>query len=166
MTGVRDGRPHPTGNAALSRRATDVPVGTEIVRFIVDDANAVQFSRSHDAARIPTEMRWPAVMHRNILDVIPTDQLAGFHALIEAVRATKQPAGFQFPSSFSPGELRAAYAQTVCRHPGWVSVAVFDIAVAVKLPAELEKVAGGSGGTGTCLIGTMALAQQIASWLF
>jgi hypothetical protein len=103
-------------------------------------------------------------MHRNILDVVPPEQLSGFHALLLAVRTTKQPAGFQFPSSFNPGELRAAYAQTVHKHPDWVSLAVFDIALAVELPDALESAAGGS--TGTCLIGTLALAQQIASWLF
>jgi hypothetical protein len=125
------------------------------VRFIVDDQDCVQFSRSHDAARIPSALRWPAIVHQNFLDAAPPDQRAGFQALLLAVRTTQHPSGYQFQSSHIPGEMRAVYAQPVAKHPGWVSLAVFDIAAEIELPDALKT-------AGACIV---ALVQAFAACL-
>jgi hypothetical protein len=138
--------------ATLSRRATDVAVGQEIVRFIVDEADAVQFVRIHDETRISDQMRWPDVMGANIVGTAPEPQRAELARQLGEVRAGRQPSAWLFPSAMREGELRLLHATPIRNHPGWVGLAVF----AVPAEVELRSSGGGFGTTGKAVMATLA----------
>jgi hypothetical protein len=102
-------------------------------------------------------------MHRNLLDAIPAEQRESFRALLARVRNSQCPSGVQFDSLIRPGELRAAYAQLVANHAGWLSISVFALRAAVPLPTDDDEQ---DGAVGACLVGTLTLAQFVSAWIF
>jgi hypothetical protein len=118
--------------APLSRRATDVATGPEIVRFIVDAENAVQFVQTEDPTRISDAMRWPQVMNADIVSVVPEQQRTELQRLLSEVRAGRTPAAWLFPSALHKGEMRLLHALPVRSHPNWVALTVLAI------PAEID----------------------------
>lgn len=108
------------------------------MRFIVDAANQVRFGRTRDATRLTPQMRWPDVMGRDILEVVPPLTREGLTMLLAAVRRGHEPGTWQFPSAIMPRELRAIYAVPIRNHPGWVSIAVFSVPREVELPEATQ----------------------------
>lgn len=129
MNQVEVGRARP-----LSRRATDVPVGQEITRLIVDAEDRVCFVRASNEQRLPASLRWPCVMGKYLPDAIPPHARDGLIEHSAEARRTHRPEVWMFPSTYAPGEWRLLYVVPVKRHPGWLAITCYAVAAEVALP--------------------------------
>jgi hypothetical protein len=103
------------------------------VRLIVDAENLVQFARTHDDSRVFEAMRWPQIMHANVLQVVPEALRDELDHHLNEVRAGRRPDAWVFPSMLRAGEMRLLSAVPVRNHEGWVAITVFWIAAEVDI---------------------------------
>jgi hypothetical protein len=144
---------------------TDWLSGREILNLLVDGAGIVRDARSYDNERVPETMRWPAIVGRPLLEAVPPAQRAGIAHVIDEVRATHAPQGWEFESVIKTDEHRILYAHPASRH-GWIALKILNVPAVNAADDDGEQ----NGATGTCLVGSILVADQIArhvtAWLF
>jgi hypothetical protein len=134
---------------------------SEIVRFVVDIDNRIRFVRTYDEARTPEPMRYPVAYGLDITTLMPEPQRARMAEVLAHVRRTCEAQTWQFPSAVMEGEFRIAHVYATSQ-PGHMAVSVWM----VPTVSTADDIEDQNGTTGACLVGTLAVAHQLAAWLF
>ncbi len=99
----------------LSRRATDGGQGTEVFRAVLDERNVARFWRVADTDRIPSAVRWPAIVKRDMVALAPPDHRAGFRRCLQDARDRQAVVSYTFKSIVQPNEGRRLVACPAAR---------------------------------------------------